>query len=80
MIVLQGDLTRMPEALGELRCLPLADRDIRLGRGRRRYVPIAVLAAAMALVAFQLLPIAFAFFSRRAGADPGALAQPARGL
>ena len=63
VIVLQGDLTRMPEALGELRCLPLAQRDIRLGRGRRRYVPITVLAIAMALVAFQILPIAFAFFS-----------------
>jgi di/tricarboxylate transporter len=63
VIVLQGDLTRMPEALGELRCLPLAQRDIRLGRGRRRYVPITVLAMAMALVAFQILPIAFAFFS-----------------
>ena len=63
VIVLQGDLTRMPEALGELRCLPLANRDIRLGSGRRRYVPILVLAAAMALVALQILPIAFAFFA-----------------
>ena len=63
VIVLQGDLTRMPEALGELRCLPLAQRDLRLGRDRRRYVPIVVLAAAMALVAFQIVPIAFAFFS-----------------
>jgi di/tricarboxylate transporter len=63
VVVLQGDLTRMPEALGELRILPLAQRDIRLGRGRRRYVPIAVLTAAMVLVAMQVVPIAFAFFS-----------------
>jgi len=62
VIVLQGDLTRMPEALGELRCLPLAQRDLRLGRDRRRYVPIVVLLAAMALVTFQIVPIAFAFF------------------
>ena len=63
VIVLQGDLTRMPETLGELRCLPLARRDIRLGHGRRRYVPIIVLAAAMGLLAFQIVPIAFAFFT-----------------
>jgi di/tricarboxylate transporter len=42
VIVLQGHLTEMPEALGELRCLPLAGRDLRLGRDRNRYVPISV--------------------------------------
>ena len=52
----------MPEALGELALLPLAERDIGLGRGRRRYVPILVLAAAMLLVALQIVPVAFAFF------------------
>jgi di/tricarboxylate transporter len=62
VIVLQGDLTRMPEALGELRCLPLAQRDIRLGSDRRRYVPILALTGAMALLAFQVVPVAFAFF------------------
>ncbi len=63
VIVLQGDLTHMPEVLGELRALPLAARDIRLGRDRRRYVPILVLAAAMLLVALQIVPVAFGFFS-----------------
>ncbi len=63
VIVLQGDLTRMPEALGELRCLPLAGRDIRLGSGRHRFIPILVLAAAMLLVALQIVPVAFGFFS-----------------
>jgi di/tricarboxylate transporter len=62
VIVLQGNLDQMPEALGELRCLPLAERDIRLGQDRRRYVPIIVLAAAMALVATQVVPVAFGFF------------------
>jgi di/tricarboxylate transporter len=62
VIVLQGDLTQMPEALGELRCLPLAPRDIGLGRDRRRYVPILVLAGAMLLVALQVVPVAFGFF------------------
>ncbi len=63
VIVLQGDLSQMPEALGELRCLPLAGRDIRLGSDRRRYVPLAVLGAAMLVLAFQLAPVAFTFFS-----------------
>ena len=80
VIVLQGDLTQMPETLGELRCLPLAERDIRLGRGRRRFVPIIVLAAAMLLVAIQIVPVAFGFFSAAADPDPRALDQPARGL
>jgi di/tricarboxylate transporter len=62
VIVLQGDLAQMPETLRALRCLPLALRDIRLGSGRRRYVPIAVLAAAMLLVALQIVPVAFGFF------------------
>jgi di/tricarboxylate transporter len=62
VIVLQGDLSQIPEALGELRCLPLAGRDIRLGSGRRRYVPIVVLAGAMLLVAAQIVPVAIGFF------------------
>jgi di/tricarboxylate transporter len=61
VIVLQGDLNTMPEALGELRCLPLAHRNLQLG-GRRSLIPAAVLAAAMALVAFGAVPVAVAFF------------------
>ena len=41
----------MPETLGELHLLPLAERDLRMG-SKESYLPIAVLAAAMALVAF----------------------------
>ncbi len=52
----------MPEALGELRCLPLAGRNIGLGQERRAYLPILVLAAAMVLVALQVVPVAFGFF------------------
>ncbi|MGH6783356.1 MAG: SLC13 family permease, partial [Sphingomicrobium sp.] len=63
VIVLQGNLATMPEVLGELRCLPLAERSLPLGRGRRGLLPILVLAAAMTLVAFNVLPIAIAFFT-----------------
>ena len=61
VIVLRGNLTTMPEALGELHCLPLAERDLRIGR-QGSLLPIGVLAAAMALVAFKLVPVAIAFF------------------
>jgi di/tricarboxylate transporter len=61
VIVLQGNLTTMPETLGELHCLPLAERDLNIGR-KGSLVPITVLAAAMALVAFNLVPVAVAFF------------------
>jgi di/tricarboxylate transporter len=62
VIVLQGSLDSLPDTLGELHCLPLAERDIRLGRGRQGLLPVAVLAAAMILVAFKLVPVAIAFF------------------
>ncbi|MGH6736782.1 MAG: SLC13 family permease [Methyloceanibacter sp.] len=61
VVVLQGNLTTMPETLGELNLLPLAERDLRIGR-KGSLVPIAVLAAAMILVAFNLVPVAIAFF------------------
>lgn len=62
-IVLQGNLKFLPETLGELKCLPLAGRDIGLGVGRRPYLPLAVLAGAMLLVALNLVSIAIAFFA-----------------
>jgi di/tricarboxylate transporter len=61
VVVLQGNLTTMPETLGELHLLPLAERDLRIGR-KGSLVPIGVLAAAMILVAFNLVPVAIAFF------------------
>jgi di/tricarboxylate transporter len=63
VIALQGDLNALPDTLGELRLLPLAARGMSLGRGRNGYVPLTVLAAAMALVALQLVPVAIAFFA-----------------
>jgi di/tricarboxylate transporter len=61
VVVLRGNLAAMPETLGELHCLPLAERDLRIGR-KASLVPILVLAAAMGLVAFNILPVAIAFF------------------
>jgi di/tricarboxylate transporter len=62
VIVLHGNLATMPEALGALRLLPLAERELTMGRGRRSLLPLFVLAAAMLMVAFDLVPVAIAFF------------------
>jgi di/tricarboxylate transporter len=62
VVALQGNMKRMPDTLRNLGCLPLAERDIRLGSARRSLAPVAVLAAAILLVAFDILPVAIAFF------------------
>jgi di/tricarboxylate transporter len=62
VIVLRGNLNTMPEALGELRCLPLAQRNMQLGRGRRGLLPVAVLVFAMILMGLGVVPVAVAFF------------------
>ncbi|MFO1048170.1 MAG: SLC13 family permease [Geminicoccaceae bacterium] len=63
VVVLQGDLASLPGTLGELRCLPLASRGLSLGAGRSQWLPAAVLAVAMVVVALQLVPVAVAFFA-----------------
>ncbi|HEX9754046.1 MAG TPA: SLC13 family permease [Methyloceanibacter sp.] len=61
VVVFRGNLAAMPETLGELNCLPLAERDLRIGR-KMSLLPVGILAAAMALVAFNIVPVAIAFF------------------
>ncbi|HET9903708.1 MAG TPA: SLC13 family permease [Xanthobacteraceae bacterium] len=63
VLVLQGNLNTMPETLGELRCLPLAARDLRLGTGRHSIVPVVILVAAMTAASLHVVPVAIAFFS-----------------
>jgi hypothetical protein len=61
--VLQAGERALPNIMKALGVLPLAERDVlRLGGARRRITPVLILAAAMLLVAFNLLPIAIAFF------------------
>ena len=63
VLVLKGDLIRLPGTLRELGCLPLAERAIRLGNVRQGLVPVAVLGSAMALTAVGALPVAPAFLT-----------------
>jgi len=66
VIVLQGGLEQLPARLQEVGCLPLAQREIRLGNVRRSLLPIAILAAAMALTAAGVLSVGVAFFGAAA--------------
>ncbi len=63
VILLQGSLKLLPERLGDLGVLPLAERTLRLGSGRRSWLPLIVLAAAMTATALELVPVAVAFFA-----------------
>jgi di/tricarboxylate transporter len=63
VIVLQGPLDLLFEQLGELGCLPLAQRTLRLGSARKGLLPIAILGAAMAATALGYVPVAVAFFA-----------------
>jgi di/tricarboxylate transporter len=63
VLVLKGNLAQLPEKLKQLGCLPLAEREIRLGNVRRALVPVIILGGAMALTALGVLPVATAFFA-----------------
>ncbi len=62
VVVLKGATATLFETLGELRVLPLAGRVIALGQSHRSWVPAIVLAVAMTLVGFGMVPVAIAFF------------------
>lgn len=62
VVVLQGVRDTMAETLSSLGCLPLAERNLELGRSRPRYTPGLILLAAIALIVFQVVPVAVAFF------------------
>jgi di/tricarboxylate transporter len=62
ILLIQGGERNIPAALTGLGCLPLAEREVRLGGPRKLYAPALVLAAAMILVAFGALPVSIAFF------------------
>jgi di/tricarboxylate transporter len=63
VIVLQGAEDALPETFAELGLLPLAERNVQLGVHRRAFVPVTVLALAMAAVALHLVPVTVGFFA-----------------
>ncbi|MXO70062.1 SLC13 family permease [Alteraurantiacibacter buctensis] len=66
VIVLQGPMKLLPDRLTKLGALPLAQRQIRLGSPRHRYLPVIILATAIAATATGLVPVAVAFFAAAA--------------
>jgi di/tricarboxylate transporter len=60
-IVLQSHSGRLPDILIALGCLPLAERTLNLGRRRRIFLPLGILAVAIALSGFEVVPAAVAF-------------------
>ena len=62
LLVLHGRSEDMPEILAVLGCLPLAERDLQLGRRRRIWPAVSILAAAVMLVALEIVPVTVAFF------------------
>jgi di/tricarboxylate transporter len=63
VIVLQGPLGLLPERMRDLGTLPLAERALRLGSPKRRFLPLVILAGAMAITASGYVPVAVAFFA-----------------
>lgn len=66
VIVLQGPLDVLPLRLRQLGALPLAERAMRLGSARKRWLPIAILAVAMLAAGSGTVPAAVAFFAAAA--------------
>jgi di/tricarboxylate transporter len=66
VIVLQGVLSQFPVRLQELGCLPLAEREVRLGNLSRSVLPLLILGVAMGLTAFGLVSVEIAFFAAAA--------------
>ena len=66
VIVLQGAEDALPETFSELGLLPLAERNVELGVHRRAFVPMTVLAIAMAAIALHVVPVTVGFFAAAA--------------
>jgi di/tricarboxylate transporter len=63
ILVLQAGEKALPDALRAMGALPLAERAVKFGSISRRWGPVIILAVAMVLVAFKVLPIGIAFFA-----------------
>jgi di/tricarboxylate transporter len=61
VVVLQGDADTLPERLSDLGLLPLAGRNLRLGKPRQVVLPLVALGGAILLSSFEILPAAIAF-------------------
>lgn len=66
LIVLRGRADDIGERLTMLGIIPLAERNLKLGRARRPYLAPCILAVAMILAATEIVSVAVAFFAAAA--------------
>ena len=62
LLALQGRAERINDKLAALGCLPLAERNVPLGRPRNLYLPAVILAVAMVLVTTGTVSVPLGFF------------------
>lgn len=62
LLVLRAGEKALPEIISSLALLPLAERPLRLGGARWRFLPVLILAVAMILLALNIVPVVAAFF------------------
>jgi di/tricarboxylate transporter len=67
IVVLQGSRKNMPAVMQDFSLLPLAQREVLLGTRRRAFIPLVILALAMATTAVGLVPVPVAFFAAALG-------------
>lgn len=63
VVVLQGWENELPATMQELGLLPLADRNLGLGKTTDGLIPLGILAAALVLAAMKVLTVAVGFFA-----------------
>jgi di/tricarboxylate transporter len=62
LVVLQGREERLNDKLAALGCLPLAERNVPLGRTRNLYLPAVILGLALILVTAEIVTVPVGFF------------------
>jgi di/tricarboxylate transporter len=67
VIVLQGSRKKLPTVMQDFALLPLAQREVLLGTRRRAFIPLIILALAMATTAVGIAPVPVAFFAAALG-------------
>jgi di/tricarboxylate transporter len=67
VLVLQGSRKNLPGVMQDFALLPLAQREVMLGTHRRAYIPLVILALAMATTAVGIAPVPVAFFAAALG-------------
>lgn len=62
IVVLQGQTSRLNEAMQQLDLLPLAERKLTMGQPRNRYLPLLILGVALLAIGFGAVEVEVGFF------------------